>query len=801
MKVRGDAAATIYRADIDGLRALAVLSVLIYHLDRSVLPGGFVGVDIFFVISGFLITRNIWSEMLADKFSFGSFYLKRIRRIAPAYFFTVGVTLLAGSVLLLPADLSALAQSALWGAFSASNIYFWLHLDTSYFASSSSEVPLLHTWSLGVEEQFYFIWPTLLIFAAKFAHRRFKALTLVLLLCAGSFIWAELTNIAAQKFAYYMLPTRAGELMIGAMLAIGGIKHASLFQEMSIPRWCSEALAIGGLGLFVYSLFWINDATDFPGVNALFPSIATAMLIISGGAGSRLALGVFTPRPIVTIGLISYSLYLWHWPVLAFFRYFYGDLDQAQMWIALALMALLSFVSYRYVERPARQWQATKLRQALVLYAMPLSGAIIFSAIIIATGGFYSVINSLDGYRVASVRVHEYTAPASDFKYNCQGSKFDPSVLQQSRCVLGSEPNSIIQEPATLLWGDSEAAHYIGVLGMLAKQSHFRFRNATLSACPPIFGGDYGDGWRKLICDKFRPFMQKAILSGSYDTVIMSGAWGHYSQNANFKRDVETTISSLVARNIRVILVGEVPYLPAYNRECELRAIRIGGADCETRASQPDHGLAPVDRYLSTLASADKGVYYVDVRSILCAESKCGAYLDGRSVYFNSTHLSMSGSWLIGEKLLRAPRELERWQSAITGGRNADALESPGVAQPNEPGADPVEFDPRHMSPILGGYAPDFPYHLRSARNIDSRAGPGAVVIEFWGVPSEVVANRIRRSLTLMGYLLKSTSQASGTIKMHYVASGRPDISVTVGPFTTLNPQSPMAKGMVYMRW
>jgi peptidoglycan/LPS O-acetylase OafA/YrhL len=800
MAIKGNPPGKVYRADIDGLRALAVLSVLIYHVDRDILPGGFVGVDIFLIISGFLITRNIWSEMLTGRFSFGSFYLKRIRRIAPAYFFMVGVTLVAGAALLLPADLLGLAKSALWGSFSASNVYFWLHLDTSYFAASSSEVPLLHTWSLGVEEQFYFIWPTLLILAAKFGHRRIKALMLVLLLCAGSFVWAELTNISAQKFAYYMLPTRAGELMIGAALAIYGTRKTGIFHDISCSRWWAEFLALNGLALVFYSLFWINDASDFPGLNAFYPSIATALLIVSGGAGSRLVKGLFTPRPVVAIGLVSYSLYLWHWPILAFFQYFYGDLDPVQICFALGAIAILSVGSYRFVERPARQWRAAGTKQFLVLYVTPLAGSVVLSVLIIATGGLRSIFNSFDGYREAVARVHEYTAQAFGFNYNCQGSRFDSRVLGEARCIIGDTPSSTTAEPAILLWGDSEAAHYIGVVGALAKEDHFRFRNATLSSCPPIFGGDYGEGIRKLSCDKFRPYMQKAILTGNYGAVVVSGAWTHYFKNKSFKRDFEATVHSLVARKIRVIIMGEVPSIDGYNRECELRAIRIGGNDCERRVVQQDDGMAPADRYLAALASSESDVYYVDVRPILCRNGYCSPYLDGRPVYFNPTHLSMDGSWFIGEKLLQAPRELERWRAAFRDVRQRSSSRSLGLLVRGNPNIKNTGFKPRPMPPILGGYVPDFPYHMRSARNIGSLRGPCAVVLEFWSATEGEIADRITASLTRLGYSLKSRTSSGDTIKMRFSGKGRQHVSVNVGPLAKLKPQSPDPSGMVYMR-
>lgn len=206
-----------YRPDIDGLRALAVLAVVIFHINKGWLPGGFVGVDIFFVISGFLITGILKREQDKSIFSFANFYMRRIRRILPAALTTILITLIVGIFVLLPSDLKELGKSSLASVFSVANIYFWLFLDTGYFADSSETVPLLHMWSLGVEEQFYLIWPAIMLLTYKFGGRRlliFVAAALAIV----SFVIGEHFILTDQSFAYYMLPSRAGELLFGAIL-------------------------------------------------------------------------------------------------------------------------------------------------------------------------------------------------------------------------------------------------------------------------------------------------------------------------------------------------------------------------------------------------------------------------------------------------------------------------------------------------------------------------------------------------------------------------------------------------------
>lgn len=654
-----------YRPDIDGLRAIAVLSVILYHFNKSLVPGGFIGVDVFFVISGYLITRNIWNDMVQKKFSFGQFYLRRIRRIAPAFFAVLMLTLVAGSLLLLPDDMVSLARSGLWGTLSAANVYFWKFLDTSYFAESSDQVPLLHTWSLGVEEQFYLFWPGLLIIASFFRSKRFIALGTATLICIASFICAELTSVSAQKFAYYMLPPRAGELMMGAILAIWIQNSAVVAKDFPAREAFIEALAVAGILLLGLPLALINDDSRFPGLNAFYPCLGTAILIAAGGEGSRVVKALLSPRPLVFIGLISYSLYLWHWPILAFIRYFYGSVTGWPAVAAAVSIPVLSYCSYRFIEKPTRTSDAARMKQVFAMFILP--GAVIASTalVMISTGGMRSIIESSSGYSTKLARLQQETAPAYNFYYNCQQSSFNPNILREARCIVGPAALKMKNaEPKILLWGDSEAAHYIGVLGKISKIRGFTFRNATLSSCPPVFGGEYGQGQYKEGCRKFRPYMRDAILSDKYPVVIMSGAWSHYFREPGFEADLVKTLSEIEQRGSRVLLIGEAPYFPRYDRNCELRALRIGGLDCENRQRVPDKLLATADQKLVAISKKFQNVRYVDVRDILCRDGWCSPYLDGHPVYYNPTHLSMVGSWLIGDKLVRKG-DLRAWDAGI----------------------------------------------------------------------------------------------------------------------------------------
>ena len=260
---------TDYRPDIDGLRAIAVLAVIFFHLHESLLPGGFVGVDVFFVISGFLITRNILREIECGAFSLLEFYRRRVKRIAPAMLVVVAVTLLFSQLLMLPEDARSASKSAFASVASLANVYFWLFTDKSYFAVSTRELPFLHLWSLGVEEQFYLLWPLALVLL----YRPWRALRFaagMLTLAIGSFALAQALVADHPEFTYYMLPTRAGEFALGALVAIAVVKRAQ-------PRWPSPAvawLAAIGMTMLVGSLVLLRGRVPFPGWLAVPPSWA-----------------------------------------------------------------------------------------------------------------------------------------------------------------------------------------------------------------------------------------------------------------------------------------------------------------------------------------------------------------------------------------------------------------------------------------------------------------------------------------------------------------------------------------------
>ncbi|WP_020394057.1 acyltransferase family protein [Thiolinea disciformis] len=334
-----------YRKEIDGLRALAVLPVIFYHAGWQTFQGGFVGVDIFFVISGFLITQIIVSDWQAGNYSLIHFYERRVRRILPALFFMLLVCLPFALWVLLPHELMAFARSVIAVILFVSNLLFWK--ESNYFSPDAEVLPLLHTWSLAVEEQFYVLYPLLLIVLLK-NSRKLMGLVLMGLALASLFL-SEYLWRAAPEANFFLLPSRAWELLVGALAALYGAQvahHTGLFKELA---------AALGLVLIALGIFFIHDDLPFPSVYSLIPTLGAALILLWADqhtyVGRWLSL-----KPWVGVGLISYSAYLWHQPLFALTRLWLAD--EPNQWLMLGLIGLtlsLAYMSWRFVERPFRE--------------------------------------------------------------------------------------------------------------------------------------------------------------------------------------------------------------------------------------------------------------------------------------------------------------------------------------------------------------------------------------------------------------------------------------------------------------
>ncbi|NZA25320.1 acyltransferase [Luteimonas sp. SJ-92] len=635
-----------YRPDIDGLRAVAVLSVVAYHIDEAYVPGGYTGVDIFFVISGYLITSIIRRDLLSGTFSLSDFYRRRLLRIGPAYFAVTVATMLAGSAILLPADMRSLAVSALWSAFSLPNVYFWLHLDASYFAASSNQVPLLHLWSLGVEEQFYLVWPITLLLLGRWIGWQKAMLLAVGAAAVASFILAQYAAVSHPSFAYYMLPTRAGELLAGALLALRSVEASNATRS----RLANESVGLAGVILIGAGLFGLDGESIFPGLNALYPCAGAVLLLHSGASRSSIFNTALRAPPLVYVGLISYSLYLWHWPILALMRYSTTTLSPSAKLAGAAAMLALATLSYRWIEQPFRRKRSTIATggRALAFYA------VCTIAICAVGAGMFGLSHAREERMVMRHETElrdlgQRMQAALEYEYNCQRASYDPALAVGDRCVIGASRASGDSRVPAVLIGDSNAAHYIGVLGAIAESHRFSFRNLSVSSCPPIFGGGdkYGKPTDREGCSFFRNEMREQTQR--YQYVFLGAQWSFHSRVPGFKRDLERTIRELTKAGSHVVILGQVPRFPAFNQNCEFK--RVGNPDLNCEASVG--GRVPhINRYLASLAGKYSRVDYLDLTHVICPAGKCSPYLHGRPVYYNAGHLSMAGSWELGRELV-----------------------------------------------------------------------------------------------------------------------------------------------------
>jgi peptidoglycan/LPS O-acetylase OafA/YrhL len=454
-----------YRSDIDGLRAIAVLSVIFFHSGIKIFSGGFVGVDIFFVISGYLITSILLKEMESGHFSVIRFYERRARRILPALFFVILCILPFAWVLMLPDDLKRFGRSLMAVVAFSSNIYFWREIN--YFAPAAEEHPLLHTWSLGVEEQYYLLFPLFLMFVWRFGREKLFVLTIT-----ATFISLALSEYGWRhqpQGNFFLLPTRAWELFLGSLLAFWHTKIPASPQGNK-NQITAEVMTLAGLALIIYSILFFDKQTPFPSIYSTIPTIGTA-LILGFQSKGRWSQSVLTFKPIVAIGLISYSAYLWHQVIFAFFRL--NFLDQNSIKLTIPLVFLLSFISYRYVEMPFRDREKYS-RKTLFSFSLLLFG-------LLATCGLFFQMSNGAPQRISNEYNNILSDREKNNKVSCH-SRPGSFIAPKDACVMGDKNAS----QTFALVGDSHADALAFQINEEAIDKKIRVLNLTYNSCPPF---------------------------------------------------------------------------------------------------------------------------------------------------------------------------------------------------------------------------------------------------------------------------------------------------------------------------
>jgi peptidoglycan/LPS O-acetylase OafA/YrhL len=614
-----------YRADIDGLRALAVIPVLFYHVGVPGFAGGFVGVDVFFVISGYLICGMIDADIRKGSFSIGNFYKRRILRILPALFVMFLVTSILAYVYCLPVELEEYSRSLASAVGSISNVYF--ASTAGYFDAPAATKPLLHTWSLGVEEQFYLIAPLLMLFAYRFLPKRAKPLFAIL--AALSFAAAVLVCYRNRDFAFYLTPFRAWELAFGALLAIG-------FFPVPDTRFGRNLCGTTGILLVLGAVVFGSSSVPLLAMTSL-ASIGAVLLIASSERRPSMAGKLLSLRPIVFIGLISYSLYLWHWPLIVFQRtdgLLVADASSTTSALVLIVVSVgVACLSWKFVELPFRS------------RAKDTSKAIVFSITSTAMVSAFALCGMVLIANGAPFRFPQRVVAIASYL------GYDPSTAFRSgQCYLSSNRQHLDvdtcmapdpKRPNYLLVGDSHAAHLW--FGLQSAMPEVNVMQATVGACRPVL--EPVSMFDTRACPKLMRFVFDDFLANTkVDKVLLAASWKDEDIPA-----LSTTLDLLKQKGIDVTVLGPiVEYDGALPR---LLADAILHNKPSTASAMRTPGIHERDRAMSRIVTA-KGASYISVYDQVCHNGRCDEFAEGDiPMQFDAGHLTAQGSIEIGRRL------------------------------------------------------------------------------------------------------------------------------------------------------
>ncbi|MEO8456055.1 MAG: acyltransferase family protein [Sphingomicrobium sp.] len=650
---------THYRPDVDGLRAVAVIPVILFHAGFKFMSGGFVGVDVFFVISGFLITGILAREIADGRYSILEFYRRRARRIFPALTAMTLATLVMGYAILTPQEYIEVAKSAAAVSIFSSNFYFWKSI--SYFQSANEFRPLLHTWSLAVEEQYYLLFPLLL----RLLKVRRRGLGVILWVIAFTSLALAAALVPTKpSAAFYLLPTRAWELMLGGLLAVGQL------PAPPSPRAASVG-SLMGMGLIAVPMVYYSAATPFPGFAAVPPTIGTVLVI---WAGDRGPVAHFLSRPIcVAVGQASYSIYLWHLPILAYAGYLVAAPLSTAAALALCLASVvIGFVSLYLVELPFRvPVRARNRNRAAVVAALGIFLTGVISLLIVAGRGLPARL---------TLEAATIVATADDKqRHHSECMTVDQRIVPpEHACHLGTPG----VEPTALLWGDSHSMVTATALEQSAIKRHAAFLFAADADCPPGLGFDIDQSVNPGLtsqlsyryCAEYNNKMLNVALSApTIRTVVFSARWTNWrigeSPNPNetvadvrlrdsyglasstlankekWERGFFALIDRLSEAQKRIVIVGPLPE-PTINVPHGLYVERFGFSKPvePITVAQYRQRHRVILRILQEVVTARRGIVVIWPERALCSVDKCPVVDRGQPIFFDHNHLSVYGA-------------------------------------------------------------------------------------------------------------------------------------------------------------
>jgi peptidoglycan/LPS O-acetylase OafA/YrhL len=645
-----------YRPEIDGLRALAVLSVIVFHAGVSAIPGGFIGVDVFYVISGFLITKIILADLCENKFSFSQFYSRRVKRLLPAALVLVVTTVVFGYFILTPDKYIELAKSAIYASVFMANV--WFANNSGYFDQSTEIAPLVHTWSLAVEEQFYLVFPIIVLLLYRMWGIQGVRLGVAILI-VGSLSASILFTPTYPNLAFYMLPTRAWELGVGAMLVFLPWRHiqATLFSNIAFAF---------GLAIILYGVFFISGQDQYPGVYALIPVIGSALLIVSAHSNGSIGNRILSFSPLALVGRFSYSAYLWHWPIVSYYRIYVSERGFVWYEVVLLIVASLGagYVSWKFVEE---RFRYLKLPPKMVLGygASAIMLMVAIPSVVYMAKGFPDRI-SLDARMITdSDLMWDWRCAEEIRPFESSGKSF---------CIVGANWDGA--RVKALMWGDSHSLHWAPVFDQLAKERNISILIAPLT-CPPYLNSSFV----KEHYPKFPNFTSDctkkhetavAWLKHNPDVslVIMAAAWsGHVRQLYNeeelvnrtseismlekssevgkrlSQRALLRTIDSIDAEDRKILLLGDVPRPNRNLNECAFNDFSsLLRSECDEPYDYLDSAEVSEwhkdsDDVLDSIAKRRDSVTVIFPFPAFCSGERCPTYLNGELLYKDSNHI------------------------------------------------------------------------------------------------------------------------------------------------------------------
>ena len=630
-----------YRPDIDGLRAVAVLSVLAFHIGLGRFQGGFVGVDVFFVISGYLISSIIFAEINESRFTIVGFYERRIRRIFPALFVMLGVSGLLALLYLLPGELIDFAKSLLSATCSTSNLFFWKH--SGYFDAPSSN-PLLHTWSLAVEEQFYLSFPVLLLLVRRFFPGRMRAV--VVLLFFASLVTSCAVVLRHQNAAFYMPYSRAWELLLGTLLSLRILRTLQSAPSRNL-------VALAGMGMILWPVLFYSQQTLFPGFNALLPCVGSALIIWAGEGGGSIVTSILSWRPMVFVGLISYSLYLWHWPIIVLRRM--GMLvglggislgghslqlssHRFDMLIEVLVSFLLAILSWKFVEAPFRSG-------SLRLSGRPLFALAVGVMVVFLGGGSWVVLAQglPDRFSEKSLQVASAIDPQQAIRSMRTGTCFITTEDDFKAYDFGACLHEDKQKKNYLLLGDSHSAMLWSALASNLKDSNVM--QASSADCVPSLAPSGSEDCRKMMAYIFQSYLPAHRIQG----LFLAGRWE--------QKDLGS-LTALIAwakrRQLPVTVFGPVPEYDAPLPR--LLAYSIAWNRPDMAGQHLVEGGKAVDAQMRQMAAAVWHAPYISLYDAICSADTCLEFADPAHtmpLMGDDNHLSEPGASLIVQRLIR----------------------------------------------------------------------------------------------------------------------------------------------------